>query len=293
MIFNIQHFSAHDGPGVRTTVFFKGCNLRCYWCHNPESWERKRQIQFFPSNCIGCGKCLSVCPKVVDGKTALFTDDCLRCGACVSVCYAQARQESGYTRSVEELMKEILRDASIYQRSGGGVTFSGGEPLLQSEYLSEVIAQCKSLGIHTAIESAVCVPWENIQRCLPDLFFCDIKAMDSKKHKAATGQENGLILENIRRISGETEIEMILRTPVIPQFNDNEEEMEAIAQFVASLPRRHVVELLPFHGYCVGKYESFHMDYKAKELKEPAPEKMEALKRIFIQNGCQIKDNKI
>ena len=290
MIFNVQHFSAHDGPGVRTTVFFKGCNLRCYWCHN-RSLGKKTPNSVFSQQLYWVWQVLVCLPE--------------GCGWKNSAVYRELPQVWGLR---ERMLRPGTPGVWLYEVCGriderNTATlpfinvprwrdFFGGEPLLQSEYLSEVIAQCKSLGIHTAIESAVCVPWENIQRCLPDLFFCDIKAMDSKKHKAATGQENGLILENIRRISGETEIEMILRTPVIRSLmimrrNGGHSTVCGVSAASACSRIASVSRILRW------KYESFHMDYKAKELKEPAPEKMETLKRIFIQNGCQIKDNKI
>lgn len=282
IVFNIQHFSIHDGPGVRTTVFLKGCNLKCYWCHNPESQNRNTEIQRIPSKCVGCGACLEVCPQFRNGKIALFTDQCLQCGACADTCYADAITSIGYSVSPEEIFNEIKGDLDIYQKSGGGVTFSGGEPLLQHEFLLEVLKLCKEAGIHTAIETAALVSWNVLEKVLPylDLVLCDLKMLDEEKHKAATGQGNALILENIIKMS-ERGTNLIIRTPVIPDFNDSEKEIQAIANFVSFLPRKHTLELLPFHNLCAGKYEALNRKFQAGDLQEPKKDQMEKLRGLI------------
>lgn len=279
-IFNIQHFSIHDGPGVRTTVFMKGCNLRCYWCHNPESWVKSFQMQFNRSKCIGCGECVKACPKSKGGHTAIFTEDCIRCGKCTEKCYAQAISVVGYDITPDELFSEIKKDKDIYIKSGGGITFSGGEPLLQTDFLIEVLKLCKEEHINTAIETAACVPWSVMNEVLPyiDLVICDIKTVNEEKHLKATGQSNKLIFENIYEMS-KRGTDLLLRTPVIPGFNDDLESMKAIAQFVSMLPGKHTVELLPFHGICKGKYETLNMKFGAQDLKTPAS--MEKKTQVF------------
>ncbi len=289
MITGIQHFSIHDGPGVRTTVFFKGCNLRCWWCHNPETWFPAPQIQFFAGKCIACGRCVQVCPRAADGKTALHTAHCTACGVCADTCYAQALQKTGKWISQEELMFELCKDLGIYRRSGGGVTFSGGEPLLQATFLEGVLDACCKAGIHTAIETAGCVPWEAFCRCMPDLVYADIKCLNSEKHFMATGKDNTQILENILKLSGETLVELILRIPVVPGFNDNIDDVRELAQWISLLPRKHQVELLPFHGYCVGKYESLGIPFRGAGLSTPPEERISRWRKVFAEYGCQVK----
>lgn len=288
LIFNIQPFSLHDGPGTRTTVFMKGCNLRCPWCHNPESWHMAPEIMFYESRCIGCGACASVCPS---GKSsgARFTDECTACGECANNCFADALQLSGEWMDAEDLSAQLLSDKDIYIQSGGGVTFSGGEPLLQTEFLLDVLPILKAHGIHIAVETAMCLSWEKVEPVieLADLIFCDIKHMNAEKHKEATKVSNELILENIRRVSkkGKT---MCLRTPIIPGFNDSEEDIAEIAAFIASLPNRHEAELLAFHSMCSGKYAALHRVFGAKDIKEPGRNQMERLTQVVRERGVSV-----
>jgi len=285
-VFNLQHFSIHDGPGIRTTVFFKGCNLRCPWCHNPESWSMQPQMQVTDMRCIGCGECARVCPQAKDGKPALFTDACTGCGACAESCYAEAIERVGKRMTIPELLTDILRDKSYYDATGGGVTVSGGEPLLQPEALYELLAALKAQGIHTAVESALCVDKSVLEPLLPliDLFLCDIKCTDSAKHEAVIGQSNERILENLRYLA-ENGKEMTLRTPVIPGFNDTEEDISAIACFVASLKGDHALELLPFRDLCTVKYAALRKDFGAAGLKTPADKTMQHLADIACKQG--------
>jgi len=291
MLFHIQHFSVHDGPGIRTTVFFKGCNLHCFWCHNPESWSGKPQLQYIKERCIGCGACVSVCPNALEGYSARWTPACTLCGSCVSECYAEALQMIGRTYKVSEVMEEILRDREYYRSSGGGVTFSGGEPFLQGEFLKELLIACKKEGIKTAVESALCVKPEVIEYCLPylDLFFCDVKVLDDQAHKQVTGVSNQMILENIRRIS-EFDKELVLRTPVIPGVNDTREAISQIAEFIARLPGKRSLELLPFRDLCIAKYRSLDQTFGAAGRTIPSDERMEGLAEIVRRHGvsCSI-----
>lgn len=272
MIFNIQTFSLHDGPGIRTTVFMKGCNLRCYWCHNPESLSGKPELQFFSNKCIGCGECAAVCAAGQDGQSARFTDNCLLCGACVEACFSEAITLVGKQYSADALFANLEKDKDVFRQSGGGVTFSGGEPLLQAEFVKQMLQRCKAADISTAIETALNVPWETVASVLPytDHVICDLKVLDPVKHRDATGQDNARILDNIRRLC-DTHADVLVRTPVIPEFNDNDEDIAAIASFLANLPHPPKAELLPFHGICAGKYKSLNRRYAAEG--KPTPEK--------------------
>ncbi len=285
-VFNIQHFSIHDGPGIRSTVFFKGCNLRCFWCHNPESWRTEPEMQFYAARCIGCGVCAGVCPHAKDGKRALLSDDCTACGACAEACMAEAIRLTGKSRTADEVIADLLSDSDLYEKSGGGITFSGGEPLLQPEFLRALLLACRERGWHTAVESAVCVPWERIEALLPliDLMICDIKTLDEAAHREATGQSNARILDNIRHIAG-TGKPLLLRTPIIPGFNDSRESVAAIAEFIAALPGSPALELLPFQSLCKSKYESLHRAFGAETLETPERAYMKELAALAERSG--------
>ena len=289
IVFDIQSFSLHDGPGIRTAVFMKGCSLNCFWCHNPESWNTETELQFYQNKCISCGTCADVCPNKYNEKPAIFTDNCELCAKCALNCYSQAIMQAGYKISVPELMEKLISDRDIFEQSGGGVTFSGGEPLLQANFLLEALQACKKENIDTAVETALCVPWEAVESILPyvDLMICDIKTVDEQKHIAGTGQSNKLILDNIRGIC-ETGANVLFRTPVIPGFNDDAQSMNAIAGFIGTLAGQHKIELLPFHGICSGKYSALNRSFKAEELISPAPEKMRELAACFKMNNISV-----
>ena len=249
-IFNIQRFSIHDGPGIRTIVFFKGCAMRCAWCCNPES-------QSFEIESMQEG-----------GKEKIVGRDV----------------------TVDEIMPELLADMPYYRRSGGGVTLSGGEVLCQASFAAELLAECKAAGLHTAIESAASLPYSKIEQLLPylDLYLMDIKHMDPKKHKEYTGLSNELILENARRVA-KSGVELIIRTPVVPTFNDNEEDIRAISKFARAIGAREY-HLLPYHRLGSDKYAGLSRNYSMKEIEPPSHEKMEYLLSIAKESGikCQI-----
>lgn len=246
-IFDIQKFSVIDGPGIRTTVFFKGCNLRCGWCHNPESQKKHTEFLFYESKCISCGMCSRVCSRG-DGE-------CTLCGKCTQYCPVHAREICGTDYTADKVLKEILTDKRFYDTSGGGVTFSGGECMLQIDFLEEILRSCKEEKIHTAVDTAGCVPWEYFQRLLPftDLFLYDLKCFTEALHKKETGVSNRLILKNLEKLSNETDTEIIIRIPVIPGFNADDREMERMAQYLSKLRIRDV-ELLPYHPMGENKY---------------------------------------
>jgi pyruvate formate lyase activating enzyme len=294
IVTNIQRFSIHDGPGIRTTVFLKGCNLRCFWCHNPETLKPKPELQLFPDRCIGCGVCFDLCPQgahvAVNGGRLFRRELCMACGTCVETCYAQSLVLVGESKTVEEVVEEVLRDRPFYERSDGGVTLSGGEPLLQLAFSRAILARCKEENLHTAIETAANFPWERVEAILPvtDLVMMDIKLMDAERHRAATGVPNERILDSARRL-GQTGKPLIVRTPVVPGVNDQEDEIAAIAAFVAALPNLLYYELLPFHPMARGKYESLDMDYRAQSLKSPSKERMEALADVARRYSIEVK----
>ena len=251
-IFEIKRFAVHDGDGIRTTVFFKGCPLKCVWCHNPEGLSAKSKLAYYAHKCISCGECLSVCPTsahtIENGKHAFNREKCIACGRCVEACLGNALTLYGRETTVEELLPILLQDKEFYDHSDGGVTFSGGECMLQIDFLKAILKKCKENGVHTAVDTAGNVPWEYFEKILPytDLFLYDVKCISEDLHKEGTGVSNRLILENLQKLSDKN-AEIIVRVPVIPEFNGNDYEMQKIADFLKDL-RINKVELLPYHA---------------------------------------------
>lgn len=279
IVFNIQRFTIHDGPGLRTELFLKGCPLRCDWCSNPESWMPNIQVGVYKTKCISrkkCGMCEDACPEpsmlnFYRGKlTAIDRSKCTNCLACANDCPSDAIKQWGKAMSVEECMKEILRDVGYYERSGGGVTVSGGEPLLQSDFVAELFKACKEAGIQTCLESTFHVDWKEIEKVLPytDIIISDIKHMDTDIHKQYTGVNNDRILENLKKLTQE-EREFILRIPVIPNVNDDMGNIEATADFILNElgGRIRTLQLLSFMRLGEEKYASLGMPYKMQGVK--------------------------
>jgi pyruvate formate lyase activating enzyme len=287
---NIQRFSIHDGPGIRTTVFMKGCNLRCFWCHNPETLAAEPELQLFLDRCIGCGECFQRCPQhahvLENGDRRFLRELCEGCGICAETCYAEGLVLVGDEMTVDEVVDQVLRDKPFYETSDGGVTLSGGEPLLQPAFSYAILERCRAEGVHTAIETAANFSWERVAAILPvtDLVMMDIKLMDSARHRECTGVPNERILENAHKL-GEQPIPLIVRTPIVPGVNDNPDDVAAIAQFAATLPSLLYYELLPFHPMATSKYTSLDLDYGAKGLKTPPNEQIEALTRVAAGFG--------
>ncbi len=273
-IFNIQKFSVHDGPGVRDTVFMKGCPLRCIWCSNPESQSPLPQIGWREKKCIGCGVCLKVCPssalsRAEDGRIERDNSKCILCMQCVKHCYAKAMHVYGEALTVDELYARV-RNQPLAWRSDGGVTVSGGEPLMQAEFVAELLAKFRRYSIHTAIETTLFASWEKVALVAAQcsLIYADMKFFSSEKHKKYTGVENTIIKENLLRLKTEfPSVELIVRTPVIPGINDDREELNNIADFLKQVPGLNDYELLPFHSFGAPKYEQLGLDYAVKDLK--------------------------
>jgi pyruvate formate lyase activating enzyme len=289
-VFDIRKFSIHDGPGIRTTVFLKGCPLQCAWCHNPESQSAEPELILRLNRCLRCGACVDACPEdaIRMGAEGPCTDRtrCEQCGLCVDACFSGARELAGREMTAAQVMAEIERDRPFYDESGGGATFSGGEPLLQPEFLLELLQACRADGIHTTLDTCGYAPWAVLDRILPyvDLFLYDLKTLDVGKHRALTGVSNGRIVRNLRALD-EQGAEIVVRVPVIPGVNDGDEEMRAIGALVASLPSVVRVELLPYHRIGVEKYGRMAREYSLPEVQPPSPEQIMALALILQQES--------
>ena len=271
-IFDIQRNSYVDGPGIRTTVFFKGCNLRCAWCHNPESQSVLPQMMFYKNKCTGCGKCKEKCPNALE--------KCDLCSKCTLYCPHDAREICGREYTVDEVLREVLKDKKFYENSGGGVTFSGGECMLQIDFLAEILKACKENGVHTAVDTAGHIHYERFEKILPytDLFLYDVKCFDSEKHKQYTGVRNELILENLKKLLA-TGTPVWVRIPIISTVNDTEEEIQCIKRYISSCGTPEKIELLPYHAMGEHKYAAINKE--AQRFPVPTEEKMKQLKNIF------------
>ena len=271
-IFDISRNSFVDGPGIRTTVFFKGCNLKCKWCHNPESQAFQKQMLFYKNKCTGCGKCAEICPNNLK--------NCDFCEKCTFCCPAGARNICGKEYTEDELLKEILKDKIFYETSGGGVTFSGGECMLRIDFLEKILKKCKSAGVHSAVDTAGNVPFEYFEKIMPytDIFLYDIKAFSDDLHIEGTGVSNKRILENLKKLSAVFKGDIIIRIPVIPGYNDSEDEMKKISDFAKTLNVKET-ELMPYHKLGEHKYEALEM--AMTEYQVPSEEKINELKKLF------------
>lgn len=277
IVFNIQRFTIHDGPGLRTELFLKGCPLRCKWCSNPESWTSFIQLGVYKTKCISkCGDCLKVCPEegilnFYRGKIkSIDYVQCTNCMKCFNECPSDALKQWGKSMTVDECMKEIRKDKGYYEKSGGGVTVSGGEPLMQSDFVLELFKACKAENIHTCLETTLHADFEDIEKLLPftDIVICDIKHMNSEIHKKYTGVSNKLILENMKKLS-QIKKDIIVRIPVIPSVNDDMENIEQTADFIINEMGLNIrtLQLLSFMRLGEEKYKSLNIPYPMQELK--------------------------
>lgn len=271
-IFNIQRFCTHDGPGIRTTVFLKGCPLRCPWCHNPEGIGREPEIAIDPRKCIGCRACLENCTRGghevgPEGEHVYHEEACIRCGSCADGCYAGAIEMIGEEKTAQDVMDVVVRDKPFYDNSGGGVTLSGGEPLYQPAFSAAILQLSREGGIATAVESSCASSWKVILQLdgLVDLWMIDVKHMDPAKHRELTGGDNGIVLDNVRRISAEGR-PIVLRLPLVPGLNDEATSLRALGAFAAEVRPSGGLEVMPFHRFGEGKYDRIRKDYVLGEM---------------------------
>ncbi|MCL4394349.1 MAG: glycyl-radical enzyme activating protein [Chloroflexi bacterium] len=278
IVFDIQRFSIHDGPGIRTTVFLKGCPLSCWWCHNPESQSTRPELMFREHRCIRCGSCLTTCPEDAISKDgdAVLTDltKCTVCGDCVQVCQTEAREIVGREMTVEQVMQEIEKDVAFYDESRGGVTFSGGEPLMQAPFLVALLRACREREIRSAVDTSGLASWKTLERVadLADLFLYDLKLIDETRHRNFTGVSNELILSNLRALARNGR-SVAVRMPLIPGINDDEHNLEQLARFVLSLDHPPQVSLLPYHKAGADKYARLHKPYALGDTEPPTEER--------------------
>jgi pyruvate formate lyase activating enzyme len=286
VIFNIQRFCVQDGPGIRTTVFFKGCPLRCQWCSNPESQNDCPEVAHRNSLCNKCGRCFEICPpqaiSMIDEGVAIDRNKCNNCGKCVEVCIPEALKVYGKEMSIDEVYQDVVRDKPFYQNSGGGVTASGGEPLANADFVAELFKRCRDAGIHTCIETcgyATAGSWDKV---LPytDLVLYDLKLMDDPLHRKMTGQSNEKIMQNLRHIV-DRGVPIIIRIPVIPGINDTKENLIGTARFVADRDGLKSVNLLQYHRFGESKYAMLDRKYELEKLEPQEFSQLEELKSIF------------
>ncbi|MDR2675899.1 MAG: glycyl-radical enzyme activating protein [Opitutaceae bacterium] len=291
IITDIQRFSLHDGPGIRTTVFFKGCNMRCAWCHNPETINPRPELQFFRSKCIGCGHCIQN-PDADSGIGAAmsFTDGTGAVRHYRGDCHAEALVKVGREVSPRDVMDEAVQDMAFYKNSGGGVTLSGGEVTMQPGFARETLALLKTRGIHTAVETNLSVAWATLEPLLPllDLVMFDLKHMDAAAHREWTGISNKRILENARRL-GACGLPLIVRTPVIPGFNDTAAAIGAIASFAATLPALEYYELLAYNPLGADKYRCMGKPYPLKDAPMIPEAAMKRFGAVAETRGIQVR----
>lgn len=279
IIFDIKRYSIHDGPGIRTTVFLKGCPLSCWWCHNPESQSAFTEVIYRAERCIGCGACEKACPggaiRLTQRGYVADPDKCKGSGECAAVCPAEAREMVGRSITASDLAREIEKDVLFFEESGGGVTFSGGEPLSQPDFLAAALRAARELEIHAAVDTCGFAPRHVLEAIAPlaRLFLFDLKLMDSELHRKYTGVPNESILENLKWLT-QNNYETVIRIPVIPGINDTEENIEAVGRFLSGLSRKPDVNLLAYHPSAVEKYHRFGMPYLLQDVSPPSEDCM-------------------
>ena len=293
-VFDIQRFSVHDGPGIRTTVFLKGCPLNCLWCHNPESKAQSPEVMLYENLCIGCGECVAACEDKLhtfgDEGHKIDREGCKRCLDCASACVAGALTVSGKEMTVSEVLSEVMRDKSFYDNSGGGVTVSGGEPLMHADFCRELFREAKEQGISTAVETSGFGKWENIERlteCV-DIFLWDYKETDPERHREYTGVDNALILENLAKLDS-LGASIVLRCPIIPGLNDRDEHFRGIAEVLNKHTSVIRAELEPYHSLGKGKATAIGKDYPLGDMKSASKDDA----KLWLEAISKYTDKKI
>ena len=292
-VFDIRKYSIHDGPGIRTAVFFKGCPLECRWCHNPEGRSYQPELIFRAARCILCDDCLLVCPnEAITRQGDAIQVDRRRCtvsGECVATCNAEALQMVGREMTVQQVISEIERDSVFYEQSGGGVTCTGGEPFGQPIFLLELLSACRERGISTAVDTSGFTPWRVLDEIRPlvDLFLYDLKLMEATRHRQWTGVSNEVIMSNLWKLSKLGQ-KIIVRIPLVPGINDDEENLRQTGKFLASLPNIPPVELLPYHNIADGKYTGLGVEYALPGIHSPTPERMKEISTILRVYGLEL-----
>jgi pyruvate formate lyase activating enzyme len=290
IVLSVNRMTIHNGPGIRTLIVFKECPLRCLWCSTPESQKGQPEIAFYPSKCIRCDRCITVCPTqaivLSNGTMRIDRSLCNNCGVCAGVCHSEALVLLGRQRTVRDLVEEVKKDEVFYRHSHGGVTISGGEPLLHPHFTLQMVRAFKKEGINTGVDTCGHVPWSNIEAVAPyvDFLLWDLKHLDAEKHKALTGVSNTLILDNIR-LASDANIPLYIRVPVIPGYNDSEENIRATCEFVRTLSSVVEVDLIPLHHLGQSRYESLDRRYALAHVPLPRESALESVKKLVESYG--------